>query len=203
MARKRNVHLAQELSDNPEEFDAETLADEAPVAAAPPPVVPTVAPAGVDLAALTQMLANAMQTGMQGAIERTKPVVREVESEQRSVYNPEGNTVPRPALECPTFLGCHQKDNRDLAPSPIYDYDPAQCTNDEIRALNSIPAGRHMVRMYDGKEEPVVVQVVKNDHGESLRKVVAFPRECFEKSRWNMIPNVREIAAQVVGQPVG
>lgn len=205
MARKRNVHLAAEMSDNPEEFDAEAYeheeAKDVMVAAGvlepeAPPAPPT-PPAGMDMAAFAQLLAQAIQTGTQGAIENTKPVVRETESEQRSAFNPDGITKPRPQLECPTFIGMHQKENPDQRPSAIYDYDPAQCTNDEIRALNALPAGRHLVRLYDGKQEPVVVQVVKDDLGQAVRKVVAFPAECFEKSRRNMIPNVCEIAAMV------
>lgn len=203
--RPRNISLEAELSDNPDDFETDTDLDTVETTVAAPPAAPVAvvpapavaAPVTPDLAALAAMLAEAFQKGTQSAIERTQPVIRERESEQRSVYNPEGNTVPRPQLACDTFIGMYFSERENEPPSAIYDYDEAQCTNDEIRALNAIPAGRFPVQMHDGKKETCWVYVRTDaSTGQPFRKIVAFPRECFDKARWNMIPNVRVIAAQ-------
>lgn len=207
MSRRRNVSLDAELSDDRETYDPDAIVDPlaeapaAPVVVAPSPAAAPL-PAGLDLTALAHLLATAIQQGTKGAIEQTQPAKRERESwefEHKSSYNPAGELHhPRPALACPVFWGALDENDPNAKPAPLYDFDPAQCTVEELHALNSLTAGRGTIKMYDGTRVPVSVYL-QHDlvDGTVTRKVIALPRTWFDKQHRNQIPNVRVIAAQL------
>lgn len=219
MSRKRNLDLSQELSEDRENWDAETepiptvtIAADTPVVLPPSqettpraavvadvPVMPALASLTPEMAAMVQMMAAAMQQGMVGAINQTKPPVKEVESEQRSVFNPAGNTEPRPVLLCDTYIGVMDEQNPANPPTPAVHFDAAQCTNREIVALNALPEGRHTIEMYDGVNEPVQIYTHRDmSSGQPTRRTIAFRKQALGKDRRNLVPGPVRIAQQLV-----
>lgn len=195
MKGKRNIDLEQEMSDDRDTYD--------PADVVPPPAMEPAALPAPPLALnhdLILALAHAIRTGTVDAINQTKPVQRERESECPSVYHPEGTAAPRPELTCTTFWGVIDEADQARPPAALYEMEPQQLTDAEIRALNTIEAGAYRVKMYGGSNrgEPLQVYLKRDYHGHVQGKILGLPKHCYAKDMRNNVPGPVDLAASII-----
>ncbi|HYE86870.1 MAG TPA: hypothetical protein VEA16_10980 [Vicinamibacterales bacterium] len=167
-----------------------------PVAVAEPAPAPA-----IDMTALAQLLATAIQQGTAGAIEQTKPKVHsreEYEFEKKSAFNPEGELHrPRPGLKVPMFWGVlAEEDNKP--PIPLYEIESAQTTYDEQILLNQIGPSRGEIEINDGTRQPYEVYVQTDRVTKQPTKlVIGLPKALYEKQNRNQLPPLKRLAKEL------
>jgi hypothetical protein len=210
---KKNIDLERELSDDPENWEP---AETAPVAKSvivlaqpddvlPPPALDT--SAAPDFATLVKALAEALRGSTVDAITATKEPKRSREDheyERISAYNPLGDRDhPRPKLECETFRAIIDEEDPSRPPAAYMEMPADMMTREEIDAANALQPVSTVVELNDGSRVPFIVYVKRENgqpDGRPLRKLLALPKKCYGKDLRNMVPNVKQIARQVLEQ---
>jgi hypothetical protein len=205
---------------------ADQLADEGaePVDIAPTPVPvsyasetpvvrPAAAPVAPDMAALVQMMAEAIAKsgsmnaeafkdamGSQSAMARN-PIAETYLSggyPGKSVFShPDGDDKhPRTELRCPMFLGIYDQKGET---TPAFEIDGRACKETERVLLNALVPGAYMVERNDGKSAKWRVVQQTDDLGEAIRLVIAIPPTWLSKAEQAQMPSQTQFLKQLSG----
>jgi hypothetical protein len=158
--------------------------------------------ASFDMQQFAEIMARALKESQVAAIEETKPRIKEREdweNPQISVFNPVGELArPRPGLRCPMFWGVLADKDTD-PPIALYEIESAQTTYDEQVLLNQVREQRGTMEMNDGVSQPYEIYEQKDRVTKhTLRLIIAFPKEQYEKGRRNSLPGMKRMAKDLI-----
>lgn len=186
----------------------------APVAYQPEPAPMAVAPVApaapqMDLAALVQMLAQAMQQSGLSTAQAIKegladaatmarePIPENKQDPGISVYShPEGDLKrPRTKLRCPMYLGYYDEDGKII---PAFEYLEGTTTERERVAMNRLSQGTYTVTRNDEEVGLVRVHEQTDSLGQPVRLVIAPPFVWLQKETFAQMPSLVRMLDQML-----
>lgn len=208
LTKEQRAAQMQDANDGAEPIDL-------PVAS-PAPKAVTPAPAPTDMAALVQMLAQALQSSGQQNADTIRDAMTSASAAARnpmhetylsggypgkSVYaHPDGDLAhPRTALRCPMFMGVYNEKGESV---PAFEIFGDACTEAERVAYNALVPGVYDVERNDGVTAKWRVVQETDDLGQPIRMVVAAPMTWLKRDAQAQMPTQKSFLRQLTAAAV-